>query len=172
MTAPTLNGAVLAGAERATRAVLDRLLARTGTPFHHYLALNLTAAQGGTVQRDQLVARLVGGLKLEPATISADLDAAERVGLLSTEAGVTSLTEAGRDRFAQITAATNEVTARIYADLPAEDLAVAGPFDEAGGLQPAGQLRDVERLEPGPVGQLALARPVALALHPEQRREH
>ena len=126
MTAPTLNGAVLAGAERATRAVLDRLLARTGTPFHHYLALNLTAAQGGTVQRDQLVARLVGGLKLEPATIRADLDAAERAGLLSTEAGVTSLTEAGRDRFAQITAATNEVTARIYADLPAEDLAVAG----------------------------------------------
>src|SRR5690242_6724369 len=126
MTTPTLNGAVLAGAERATRAVLDRLLARTGTSFHQYLALNLTTAQGGTVERDRLVDRMVGGLKLEPAAIRADLDGAERAGLLRTEAGVTSLTDAGRDRFAQITAATTEVTDRLYADLPAEDLAVAG----------------------------------------------
>ena len=126
MTTPTLNGAVLAGAERATRAVLDRLLARTGTSFHHYLALNLTAAQGGAVERDQLVDRLVGGLKLEPSAIRADLDAAERAGLLRTEGGMTSITEAGRDRYARITAATTEVTTRLYADLPAEDLAVAG----------------------------------------------
>ena len=52
--------------------------------------------------------------------------AAERAGLLRTEGGRTSLTEAGRDRYAQITTATTEVTARLYADLPAEDLAVAG----------------------------------------------
>ena len=126
MTTPTLNGAVLGQAALATRAVLDRLLARSGTSFHQSVALNVTAAQGGTIERDQLVERMVGGLKLEPATIRADLDAAERAGLLRTEAGVTSLTDAGRDRFAQITAATTEVTDRLYADLPAEDLAVAG----------------------------------------------
>ena len=123
---PTLNGAVLGQAERASRAVLDRLLARTGTSFHHYLALNVIASQGGTIERDDLVQRMVAGLRLEPAAIRAELDAAESAGLLRTDGGHISVTDAGRDRFAQITAATTEVTTRLYADLPAEDLAVAG----------------------------------------------
>ena len=126
MTTPTLNGAVLGQAERASRAVLDRLLARAGTSFHHYLAMNATAGEGGTIEREQLVGRMVAGLKLAPATIRVELDSAEAAGLLRTEDGMTSLTDAGRDRFARITAATTEVTTRLYADLPAEDLAIAG----------------------------------------------
>jgi DNA-binding MarR family transcriptional regulator len=123
---PTLNGAVLAQAERASRAVLDRLLARSGTSFHHYLAMTVTAGQGGTIEQGTLIDRMVAGLKLDPAIIRAEIETAEADGLLRTEGGRTSLTDAGAARYARITATTNEVTARIYADLPAEDLAVAG----------------------------------------------
>jgi DNA-binding MarR family transcriptional regulator len=123
---PMLNGAILAQAERASRAVLDRLLARSGTSFHHYLALTVTAGQGGTVERDTLVDRMVAGLKLDPAIIRADIESAETAGLLRTEGAQTSLTDAGRARYARITTATDEVTARLYADLPTVDLEVAG----------------------------------------------
>src|SRR5262245_3752500 len=39
--APTLNGQVLGQAERATRALLDEVLAETSTPFEQWVALLL-----------------------------------------------------------------------------------------------------------------------------------
>ena len=65
--APTLNGQVIGQAERATRAVLEVLLADTDTPFTQWVAINLTAqataAQGEpTLQMlvDQLVSSTDG----------------------------------------------------------------------------------------------------------------
>ena len=48
---PPLNGQDIGQAEHATRAVLDRLLARTGTQFRGWVILNLLAAGGGTARR-------------------------------------------------------------------------------------------------------------------------
>ena len=68
LTGPTLNGRDIGQAEHATRAVLDRLLARTGTQFHGWVIINLLAASGGALGEDELTAPL-GGLD-SPATRS------------------------------------------------------------------------------------------------------
>ena len=115
----TLNGRVIGQAERATRAVLDRLLARSGTPFEQWVAVNLTATEAPT--RDGLVARLAAGLRTDAAAdIVTD---AERAGLLT---GDITLTAAGRERYEQISAAIDGLTGRLYGGLTAEELDVAG----------------------------------------------
>jgi hypothetical protein len=113
MTTP-LNGQIIGQAERATRAVLDRLLA--DMPFTDWVAINLSATGGP----DDLAGRLATGLRIDPAPILAGLVDA---GLL-TAGG--ALTPAGRARYDDISAGLADITARLYGDLSAEDLAVAG----------------------------------------------
>jgi hypothetical protein len=128
MTTPTitLNGAVLAAAERATRAVLDRVLAKAGTSFHDYIAMTVTATQGGTVDRDQLVQRMVAGLKEDELAVRAAIGAAEFGGLLRADGTDEAITDQGRALYGRLSETLTEVTSRLYADLPARDLAVAG----------------------------------------------
>jgi hypothetical protein len=105
MTAPTLNGQVIGQAHFATRALLDRVLAQTGTTFEESVALNLVANHGD--------------LTLTTAKVLADL---RTQGLLSDD----ELTDEGRARFAHISAGIADIAARLYGDLPADDLAIAG----------------------------------------------
>jgi hypothetical protein len=50
MTQPsTLTGQDIGQAEKATRAVLDRLLTQTGTGFHGWVLLNRLSAAGGVM---------------------------------------------------------------------------------------------------------------------------
>src|SRR5262249_5875470 len=128
MTTPVvmLNGAVLAGAERATRAVLDRLLAKAGTSFHDYIAMTVTVTQGGTIDRNGLVQRMVSALKEDELTVRAAIGAAEFGGVLRADGTDEALTDEGRALYARLSETLKEVTSRLYADLPAEDLAVAG----------------------------------------------
>ena len=128
MPTPTLNGQVLGEAERATRAVLDRVLARDGLTFHDWVVLNITGA--GPVERDRLVARMTSALKIdEVAVLEAIIELTGR-GLIeagpSGEAAQVTLTDAGRARHGQIRATVDEITSRLYGDLPADDLATAG----------------------------------------------
>jgi hypothetical protein len=117
MTVP-LNGQVIGQAERATRAVLDRLLARVGTPFEQWVALNLTATSGPLA-----AAELAGRLRI-PLGAATDALAALTTGGLLADDG--TLTAAGRDRHAAIVEDLAAITDRLYGDLPAGDLAVAG----------------------------------------------
>jgi hypothetical protein len=59
--APMLNPQITGKAERALGAILDRLLARTGTSFPQWTILAVTAAKGGSADRDQLVAAIADG---------------------------------------------------------------------------------------------------------------
>ncbi|HEY6745422.1 MAG TPA: hypothetical protein VI357_06840 [Mycobacteriales bacterium] len=117
MTVP-LNGQVIGQAERATRAVLDRLLDRVGTPFEQWVALNLTATSGPLP-----AAELATRLRIPLTEATAALSALAADGLLAPDG---TLTAAGRDRHAEITAGLAAITDRLYGDLPADDLAVAG----------------------------------------------
>lgn len=128
-TTPTLNGQILGEAEHAARAVLDRLLARTGNTFHHWVALNFTAVSGGSVDRDQLIGRMTGALKIDESVVLAaieDLTASDLLKIPSSDGSRIVLTTAGQARHSQLRAAIAETTARLYADLPADDLATAG----------------------------------------------
>ena len=129
MPTPTLNGQVLGEAERATRAVLDRLLTPRGLTFHHWVVLNIAGA--GPVERDQLVARMTHMLKIDrPTALEAITELTSR-GLVEAvpsgeEPAVVTLTDAGQARHGEARTAANEITTRLYGDLPADDLATAG----------------------------------------------
>ena len=68
---PPLNGQDIGQAEHATRAVLDRLLARTGTQFRGWVILNLLAAGGGELGEDELTGRITHGLKIGEDAVHA-----------------------------------------------------------------------------------------------------
>ena len=122
--APTLNGLVIGQAERATRAVLDRLLAANGTPFETWVAINLVDQAGGEQDSDELIARMLDGLRIPEIDVWAAIDDARRAGLL---AGTDTLilTPEGTARFAAISDGIATITEGLYADLPADQLTVA-----------------------------------------------
>jgi hypothetical protein len=127
---PALNGQDIGQAEHATRAVLDRLLDRTGTQFHGWVIINQLAAGGGALGEDELTGRITHGLKIsEDAAHSAAAELAWQ-GLISRELAAgggaqVALTPAGSARFEQIQGGIGQVTRRLYGGLPESDLAIA-----------------------------------------------
>jgi len=97
MTTPILNGQVLGVAANATRAVLDRLLAQHSTTANQWIALRATTVAGGDLPTGELVDRLIDGLKI---------GSSEALGAVAEPLA--------------------EITGRMYADLPPDDLATAG----------------------------------------------
>jgi DNA-binding MarR family transcriptional regulator len=132
-TAPPLNGHVIGQAHYATRALLERRLDRLGVTFPQSVVLNFIGRGGQAedgaqrVERQVVIGRLTGGLKI-------DADAAEAIVVGTTDAGLISpvegtseleLTETGRRHLATIGAGIAELTARLYGDFPTEELAAA-----------------------------------------------
>lgn len=126
-TTPPVNGQVIGLAHYASRAVLETLLARTGTTFHQSVALRVVSDQGGTVERARLAALLTGALKIEESAARRTVDEMTALGLLAEPtADNVSLTEHGAELFERIRTDGNAIAARLYAGIPAEDLATAG----------------------------------------------
>ena len=127
---PTLNGQDIGQAESAVRAVLNGLLARTGTQFHGWVILNLLGRSAGALGEDELTGQLVHGLKIGEAAVHAAAAELAWQGLISREpqaGGGTQLvlTTAGAARSEEIQGGIGQVTARLYGGLPEEDLATA-----------------------------------------------
>src|SRR5215470_19570448 len=115
MPTPTLNGQVLGEAERATRALLDRLLIPRGLTFHHWVVLNIAGA--GPVERDQLVARMTYTQKIDEVAVLEALTELTGRGLVEggpsgEGSAVVTLTDAGLARHRETRTAANEITAR------------------------------------------------------------
>ncbi|MEV6008712.1 hypothetical protein AB0M29_18075 [Streptomyces sp. NPDC051976] len=128
-TTPTLNGQVIGQAHYATRAVLEHLLARTGTTFHQSVALNATADSGGAVDREQLITRMTSTLKIDAAAVLATIAELTDSKLMETLPGDTSrlrLTDTGQALNREIRGAIGELTTRLYGALSADELATAG----------------------------------------------
>jgi hypothetical protein len=128
-TTPTLNSQVIGQTERALGALMHRVLATTGGTFHQWVALTLTTAAGGTIDRDQLLSRMTGALKIDDATALAAIAELTATKLLEDRPGQgarVGLTDTGQARHRQLRTAIDQLTARLYGDLPAEDLATAG----------------------------------------------
>ena len=124
MTQPApLNGQVIGQAERATRAVLEVLLAETETTFTNWVALKLVATQDATTV-DSLVRQLVTGLRITDADSRASIDELVSTALL-TVAGRVRLTAGGRGTYQRISDGVADITRRLYHDLPHDDLVVA-----------------------------------------------
>ncbi|MFJ8624174.1 MarR family transcriptional regulator [Kitasatospora sp. NPDC093550] len=126
---PTVNGRVIALAHYAARALLEGVLDRHGLTFHQSVTLRAVAVAGGSIAREELVRDVTGSLKADaPAvrTVIEELTAGQLLADDPAEASRLRLTGAGRDRYERTTAETAEITARLYAGIPAEDLAAAG----------------------------------------------
>ncbi|WP_405386593.1 hypothetical protein OG596_02650 [Streptomyces sp. NBC_01102] len=125
MTTTTVNGQIIGQAHYATRAVLESLLARSGTTFHQAVALNATADGDGATKR-ALTDRMTSTLKIDAETAEAAVDSLIADGLLADTGSRLELTASGRARQDGIRTGTARIAAGLYADLPAEDLAAAG----------------------------------------------
>jgi hypothetical protein len=126
---PTFGPQVIGQTEKALNAILDRQLAGTGLNEPQWISLTLTVASGGTVDRDQLVGRVAGALKVSEAQAQAriaELTAAQLLQAPDGEGSQVTVTDAGQQLHGQIRGATTEITRRLWGDLPAEELDVAG----------------------------------------------
>ncbi|MER7892752.1 hypothetical protein ABTX15_23310 [Micromonospora sp. NPDC094482] len=125
----TLNGQIIGQAHYATRTLLERELAGLGITFHQSIALNAVAAEGGAVARAYLVRRITSTLKIDESAVLAvvgDLTNAGLLGMPPTDASGLALTDAGRAVQRRVAEAVTAITTRLYGDIPADDLTVAG----------------------------------------------
>ncbi|MDG5809076.1 MarR family transcriptional regulator [Streptomyces ossamyceticus] len=130
-TAPPVNGRVIGLAHYAARAARETVLTRYDLTFQQSVALRVVAVADGPVAREEVVRQVVDSLKIGAAEVRGVLDelaAAELVAAVDrpAEPGLVTITDTGREIHARTTAETGVVSARIYAGIPAEDLAVAG----------------------------------------------
>lgn len=128
-TAPTLNPRVIALAHYAGRALLEGVLARHGATFQQSVTLRAVVAAGESIGRDELVADVTGSLKTDESVVRGVIDELVTTKLLEQDPAQASrmrLTDAGLELHETTTAETAQISARLYADIPAEDLAIAG----------------------------------------------
>jgi len=126
-TTPVLNPRVIALAHYAARGLLEHVLARHGATFQQSVTLRLAAVAEGPVERDRIVEDLVGALKIDAMEAHSVVDELISAGLLAPhEPSQVRITDTGRALFETTSAETAPLTARVYAGIPAEDLAVAG----------------------------------------------
>ncbi|MEE1816385.1 MarR family transcriptional regulator [Streptomyces sp. SP18ES09] len=128
-TAPTTNGRVIALAHYSARALLEGVLTRHGATFEQSVVLRAAVTAGDSVGRDALVSDVIGSLKADESAVRGVIDGLTATGLLErlpADASRLRVTETGRDLYDTTTAETAEFSSRLYADIPAEDLAVAG----------------------------------------------
>jgi DNA-binding MarR family transcriptional regulator len=128
-TAQTLNPQILGQAEKAHGALLDRILAGTPHTYHHWVGLNLIVAGDGRIDSDAFVERITGALKIDDATARTVIDELSDAQLIEATAPGTrglQLTGEGQETYRRIRAAVDQTIGRLYADIPADDLATAG----------------------------------------------
>lgn len=128
-TAPTLNPQVLGRAENAHRALLERILADTGITYHKWVALSLSAVDGGTdTDREGIIERMTAALKVDRLTAQAEIAELTAAQLLDAMPGESRIivTERGKDLHRHVQSAIDETTSRLYSDIPVDDLATTG----------------------------------------------
>ncbi|HEY1711669.1 MAG TPA: MarR family winged helix-turn-helix transcriptional regulator [Solirubrobacteraceae bacterium] len=124
----TFTPQVLGETEKALNAILYRELGHVELTEHQWIVLRLTVIGGGEVGREQLVGRLAGALKVEAPAAEARVDELVAAGLLqaSPDAERVAVTEAGGRVHGRVRGAVDEITTRLWGDLPEDDLATTG----------------------------------------------
>ncbi|MCZ7374334.1 MarR family winged helix-turn-helix transcriptional regulator [Micromonospora sp. WMMC250] len=124
-TVPTLNGQVIGQAHYATRALLERAVAPLGLSFGQVLALNALA--GGPVERDHLTQRITSTLKVDAPAVHEVIAGLVDAHLVrdDTDGARIRLTDTGHAAQARVTDAVSGITARLYADIPADEASAA-----------------------------------------------
>jgi hypothetical protein len=124
-TSPTFSTQLIGQTEKTLNAILDRLLTGTGLDEPQWVTLTIAVTADGPLERDQLVSRVAGAVKIADAQARARIDKLAAAGLLG-EGSPVEVTDAGRQLHARIRSRVVEITDRMWGDLPPEDLAAAG----------------------------------------------
>jgi DNA-binding MarR family transcriptional regulator len=129
-TTPILTGRDIGAAERATRALLDRLLDAAEVPFPEWTVL-FTLSGSGPLPASALIERQVDGLKVTTDVAQATIDALLARGLIAPSVGtpaatvddpVLAFTRAGEAVYLPIRRAVDQIAADLYGDIPTPDL--------------------------------------------------
>lgn len=129
VTAPPATPRAIGLAHYAARAVLERVLTRFGLTYQQSVTLRLLALADGPSDRAALAAEVADALKLDPAEAEGVVASLTGAGLATADPALPSavrITGAGRELYEASSAASGEISARVYADIPAGDLAAAG----------------------------------------------
>jgi hypothetical protein len=118
-------GQLIGQAERATRALLDTMLARLDLPFEHWLALRLSSVSPGPFDRAGLARAIETGSGQPAHTAAAAVDGAISAGLLGVDGDVVRPSAAGRAIHGEVVAAIETRTERLTAGLDRRDVAAA-----------------------------------------------
>ncbi|PWR11629.1 hypothetical protein DKT68_05290 [Micromonospora acroterricola] len=126
-TVPTLNGQVIGQTHYATRALLERAVAPLGLGFGEVLTLNVLAA--GAVERTRVVQRITSTLKVDEAAVHTLIAHLVEAGLARSDdhadAPQVALTDDGLAVQGRVSKAVAGITARLYADIPADEMSTA-----------------------------------------------
>ncbi|WP_217214210.1 MarR family winged helix-turn-helix transcriptional regulator [Streptomyces sp. AC550_RSS872] len=124
---PPLNPRVIGLAHYASRALLENVLDRHGVTFQQSVTLRLVAVADAPIEREHLVGGVVGALKIDAADAHSVVDELISAAVLAAQGpSLVRITDAGRELYERTSAEAAPITARVYAGIPAEDLAVAG----------------------------------------------
>ena len=121
-----LSGQDIGVAERATRALLERLLDPEGVAFADW-AVVFTLGTGAS-PANALVARQVDGLKVTAPTGAATVDRVVAAGLAAAVGGgepgegALALTPQGQALYERVRAGIAVIAGELYGDLPDADL--------------------------------------------------
>jgi hypothetical protein len=135
---PVFGAPLLGQTEKALNAILGRELAGTGLTEPQWVTLTLAITAGRDVGREALVGRATRSLRVDESEAADRVDELAAAGLLG-DAGAEKVkpTDDGLELHARIRTVVSEVTARMWGDLPADDLAttaavLATVLDRAG----------------------------------------
>ena len=130
--APVPFGRQLGETERAARLLLNAVLARSGTTFERWVALNSLAIQGGAVRRDRLQRELAAGLESDTSAIAALLAELADDDLIDESAvpgepdtKQIGLTEQGRALYRRLADTVTRTTTQVLSGLDPDDVRVA-----------------------------------------------
>jgi DNA-binding MarR family transcriptional regulator len=125
-TPTTLNPAIIGQAEKAHKAILDRILAETTLDEKQWITVQVALAAGASFDRVQLVAGVASAAKFDAADVEAAIAALTGAGLVQAAPGADgqlTFTVEGRVLVENLRGETRAIIARAYRDIPAEDLA-------------------------------------------------
>lgn len=121
---PTFSPRLIGETEKTLNAILDRHLAASGLTEQHWITLSLAIISGGAIERNELVRQVVRQAKFSEHEVRTRVSELVDRKLLDDSASVElTVTDAGAQLHAQIRAANTELTARLWGDLRADQLA-------------------------------------------------
>ena len=121
---PTFSPRLIGETEKTLNAILDRHLAAGALTEQHWITLTLAIVSGGSIDRDELIRQVVREAKFSEHDVRARVsELVDRQLLDDSVSAELTVTDGGAQLHAQIRAANTKLTARLWGDLPADQLA-------------------------------------------------